>query len=157
MKKVADFLGIISWVVAMIVVISQFSQLPEEVPSHYNFKGEVDSWADKSFIFFLPSIGIALWLFMLLFEKRPKFINMPNFKADASEEQRVNMSRMANVVKNELLIFMSWMTVQSVYISINGATSTGMWDIAVFIIVLFGTITYYSLKNKKILSEIKVK
>lgn len=157
MKKAANFLGIISWGMALIVVISQFSQLPEEVPSHYNFKGEVDSWANKWFIFFLPTIGIALWLFMLLFEKRPEFINMPNFKKDASEEQRINMSRMANLVKNELLIFMSWMTVQSVYVSINGITSTGMWDLAVFIVILFSTIAYYSSKNKKILSEIKMK
>jgi len=44
-----------------------WSQLPELVPIHFNFRGEVDRWGPKwKNAFLLPAIGVGIYLSMLI-------------------------------------------------------------------------------------------
>lgn len=39
-----------------------YTSLPEEIPIHFNLKGEADNFADRSTIWFLPIFGLLLIL-----------------------------------------------------------------------------------------------
>lgn len=44
-----------------------YSQLPERVPTHWNFQGEVDGWTDRfPGAFLLPAIALGVWLLLLV-------------------------------------------------------------------------------------------
>lgn len=151
MRKAMNYIGFLAWAISLVMTIIYFPQLPNEVPSHYDFRGEADSWANKWFIFFIPTISIGLWLLMGQLEKYPQFINMPGFKVDsASPRQIANMKEMAYVMRFAIVLFLSWMTIQVVLQAVDGRNDLGIWGFVLFISILIVTIFYYGLKNKKL-------
>ena len=42
-----------------------YNSLPQEVPIHFNWKGEADDWADKTMLFLLPA-GLCLFIYFLM-------------------------------------------------------------------------------------------
>lgn len=58
-----EILPIALILIAFFAGIYLYSQLPERIPSHWNIRGEIDSWAGKNFgIFFIPVITLAIYL-----------------------------------------------------------------------------------------------
>ncbi|MFH1841464.1 MAG: SdpI family protein [Candidatus Nealsonbacteria bacterium] len=61
-----EFLPIFLIILAFIVGFYLYPQLPEKIPSHWNAKGEIDSWSNRNFgVLFFPGITLAVYLFML--------------------------------------------------------------------------------------------
>lgn len=53
-------------VLAFIVGLILYPQLPEQIPSHWNARGEVDAFSGKNFsVFFFPSITLGVYLLMI--------------------------------------------------------------------------------------------
>lgn len=42
-----------------------YNSLPQEVPIHFNWKGEADDWADKTMLILLPA-GLGLFIYFLM-------------------------------------------------------------------------------------------
>ncbi len=68
-------------VLAYIIGISAYSCLPDVMPSHWNIKGEVDSWTSKNFaVFFFPSLALGIYILMLFIPRiDPLRKNYPKF------------------------------------------------------------------------------
>ena len=50
-----------------IYLASIYNSLPQEVPIHFNWKGEADDWADKTMLFLLPAgLGLLIYFLMLI-------------------------------------------------------------------------------------------
>ena len=50
-----------------IYLVAIYNSLPQEVPIHFNFKGEADDWTDKTMLFLLPAgLGLFIYFLMLL-------------------------------------------------------------------------------------------
>jgi uncharacterized membrane protein len=87
-------------------LLMEWSSLPNRVPMHYDFFGEVDKWGSKGIIFLHPIIGAVLWIGPTILEKFP---HVYNYIVDLTEEnierQYKNGRIMINVIKNEILIY----------------------------------------------------
>lgn len=46
-----------------------YSYLPNEVPSHWNIKGDIDKYQSKEFVFFTASLPLLLYVFMIIVPK----------------------------------------------------------------------------------------
>lgn len=53
----------------LIITVTAFPFLPEEIPAHYNFAGEVDRWGSKYETLIFPLCIVGIGLFMLLMAK----------------------------------------------------------------------------------------
>ncbi len=52
-------------VFAFIIGLVLYPELPEQIPSHWNARGEVDAWSGKTFgVLFLPAIALGVYLLM---------------------------------------------------------------------------------------------
>lgn len=51
--------------------------LPEMVPMHFNFLGEVDSYSSRWVILVLPLMGLAMYGFFRLIDRAPETFNYP--------------------------------------------------------------------------------
>lgn len=52
-------------ILVFIISIILFPQLPEKVPSHWNSRGEIDSWAGRGFtVIFFPILILGIYLLM---------------------------------------------------------------------------------------------
>lgn len=69
MKNKITFKTISYFVLALfplVIVLILYSSLPERIPIHYNFSGEIDSWGGKFGCFTFPIITIAFALILQL-------------------------------------------------------------------------------------------
>ncbi len=54
-------LAVLCFLFTLIFVIVKYPSLPDLLPSHYNFRGEIDGWSAKSGVaFFPPIIGFIM-------------------------------------------------------------------------------------------------
>lgn len=151
MRKSFNSIAICLWLISIIYLVFNFSAIPQEVPTHYNISGEIDSWGDKTFIFFFPVLGIALWLLLQQIEKRPQFINMPGYNFEQSNTlQRESMMALTGILKNIMLVFFSFMSVVETANSLGHRLNTTPWDIITFTLVIILVVIYYYFKNKKL-------
>ena len=148
--KFFNKITLIVFVFTIIFTAIQFPNLPSEVPSHYNIMGEADAWANKWFIFFIPLLGFGLWLLLGQVEKFPEFINMPNGGEPLNKEQLKNSVVLMYMIRNEVLLFMSLLTLKEVFTAIGYQINLGVWEFVIFIVVMTGTIMWYIVKNKQL-------
>lgn len=69
------------------LLMQYWSDLPERLPMHYNFRGEPDSYGSKASILFLPLIGVALFVMMTFVALNPQSMNLPVKVTDENREQ----------------------------------------------------------------------
>ena len=62
----------------MLLGIALYSDLPDQVPTHWGFDGEINSWSGKNTVVFFMPIGMALLSILVQFmlENDPKKSNM---------------------------------------------------------------------------------
>lgn len=75
LMSVAGIMALVSWAVAFYY----WSKLPGTIPTHFDFSGAPDAWADKSifYVFMMPFIQLLMFgSFLFLYEK-PQYSDMP--------------------------------------------------------------------------------
>lgn len=56
-------------------VAFMYQQLPQVVPMHFNFSGEIDGWGGKGSVWFLPAISLFMWVLLFILSDRPELHN----------------------------------------------------------------------------------
>jgi uncharacterized membrane protein len=83
--------------------------LPARVPTHFDAAGNANAWAPPSTLWFLPVIGVALYLFITLISLLPTRIRSA---ANLSPESRARMEalthQMVAWIKLELICLFAW-------------------------------------------------
>lgn len=74
-------------VLQVYLIIQYWPDLPERLPTHYNFRGEPDDYGSKTSILFLPLIGLGLFVMMTFVALNPHTMNMPVRVTDENREQ----------------------------------------------------------------------
>ncbi|MBR5343753.1 MAG: DUF1648 domain-containing protein [Oscillospiraceae bacterium] len=71
-------LGIVSPVLligAIVFILIRWPQLPEQIPSHYNFAGEVDGYSGRGMLLLMPILGLVMDAVLVLAGRFPKSWN----------------------------------------------------------------------------------
>lgn len=88
-----DVIGYSAYIGSIILLITIWSSLPDEVPAHYNALGEVNRWGNKYELLILPIVGGFLLLMMQLLEKFPEAHNYPSRFNESNAAQFYLVSR----------------------------------------------------------------
>ena len=129
-----------------VYLILNWSGLPARVPAHYNAAGQIDRWASKSELWFLPIVGWILYIGITVIERFPRVWNTG---VTVTEENRDRVYRtLKNLIETIKLIIISVFTL----LNINSilATELPIWFLSVFLILIFGTILLFIRKLLKI-------
>jgi len=143
-ERMIDAAAILFASSALLLAFYYYSSLPDQVPSHFNYKGEVDGHGSKNFIFLLPVLAIAMALGFIYLAGFPnKFNYLKKITPDnaAYEYHRTRfMVRVLNVFTSLLLFVITWETIQGA----RGAASnlSGLFWVAV-VAVLVGPLAVY--------------
>lgn len=114
------------------LLLQYWSDLPERLPMHYNFRGEPDSYGSKLSILFLPLIGVGLFVMMTFVAMNPQSMNLPVKVTDENREQvyaqGVRFVHVLRLLISVLFAYLLW-----------GTISVGMgWESKLDNRVLFG-------------------
>ena len=134
-----ETVGLLLLVGMIVFVYTQWNQVPQQVPMHYNAMGEIDSWGSKYGILFLPAISILLYAFITVVSFFPQIWNVPVQVTDENKET-VYLST------KDLLIFIK-VEILASFFYVNYHTITAqplpIAYLPVFMIVIFGTIIFF--------------
>ena len=98
----------VSWVVLVIYLAFAayaYNVLPDTIPAHFNFKGEVDAEGSKASFFILPLVGVATFLLLTVIGRHPHLFNYSvEITEENAEFQYRNAMQMMRVLKLVMIL-----------------------------------------------------
>lgn len=148
---VRDIIGYFSFFAAIIFLLIVWRDLPDQVPAHFNFKGEVDRYGAKFELLILPGISLFLLVLMQTFEKYPEMHNYPERLNESNAEQfYLNSRKMVNQLKNISLILFALIMFESASIALGWGGGFGGWFLPITLIPMAISIVWGMVKQRKI-------
>ncbi len=104
-KALAIFnvLGVISLIA---IPVYFYADLPDQVPIHFNFKGEPDNWSGKKMVFFMPLIGTFLCGLLYYLKDKPDLYNYPVPVTEENKAQLFEIGKQMILVLNVLIVLL---------------------------------------------------
>jgi uncharacterized membrane protein len=125
-----------------------FTNLPDSIPTHFNFEGQVDGNGGKNGILIFPGMGLFIYLLFtgiilaLASVHDPKtMINLPDsvksrITPEKAELLRVLIVRTLFVLKLTIMSLNAFLVYGSVEIALNQWSSLGYWPMLFLVPVL---------------------
>ncbi|MDR6716437.1 MULTISPECIES: DUF1648 domain-containing protein [Paenibacillus] len=147
---VLDITTFMLFIIFTLYFTQQWMTLPNELPIHFNMKGEPDGWGGKWVVWIPLIIGLILWIGLSTLEKYPHTYNYLNLNLDNAERQYTNARIMVNVMKAEITLFFMYISWMILGFSSEKEANNGWLPIVIFIIVLFGSIAFFIYRSFKL-------
>ena len=152
-EKMLDIVSILLIIINLVYLVSVWNTLPEQVPIHFNAKGEVDGWGGRAVIWLLPIISFFLWFGMTIMERVPHLFNYPiEITEKNAVFQYTNARMMSMFLKVEIILFFLYTSWESVHIAKGYEGVLGMAELPILLILILGSITFFvtrSIRNAK--------
>jgi len=150
--KLLEFTGVVLLIALWIWVWTSYKDLPNEIPTHYNFKGEADNFGGKATIFLLPAIATFLFVVMSIVNRYPHYFN---YLTKITEDNALHQYTIATQMIRTLKTVIVWIFGILAYKTIryDGSDSGfGAWTLMILLGSVFITLiwfTYLLVRNKK--------
>lgn len=134
--RIAEVLAVLILLAATIFVLISWNSLPEQIPSHYDFKGQVDAYGGRGSLIFAVVMGWVLVLSMIVISRFPSIWNtgIERIPANAAVVNRI-IKDMLNVLEVGMAILFSYMLIVPAM-----GIAMGLWFMPAFLTSIFGTI-----------------
>jgi len=148
--NILDIVGLLGILVMIGLAGYYYNALPDEIPRHYNFKGEPDAWGNKSSIWTMPMIGILLFVLLFFINKIPHQFNYPMKitmdNAEMEYRRATRMVRYINLGIALLFLYITWKTIQT---ALGNSEGLGSSLIIIIFLAVAGLLGYAVEKTKK--------
>ena len=151
-EKVNKFFDIIGLILVLALVIMTFiywRKAPDIIPTHYNFKGEIDAYGSKNTVFILLPIVLITYIGIAVLSKFPQVYNYPiEINPRNKEKQYLMASTFIRVLNVETIAIFFY-----IQMSIVGAMSNdkglSIAFLPISLFIMFGSIGFYIYKAVK--------
>lgn len=115
-----------------------WKHLPDKVPVHYGFSGEVNRWGSKWELVILPLISIMLYIFMRGLGKYPHIHNYPIkiTEENAKDAYRISRSLMF-VLGDIILIVFTIIFINSIVVALGWSEGLGFYLLPLLLLGTF--------------------
>lgn len=117
-----------------------YSQLPEEIPIHFNAAGDADDFGKKSTIWLLPILNLVNLLIIFAITSGAKY--MP--------KQKKQPPLFAEIVTLYVLILTTYIGVANVLIAIGTMNTLGTWFLPFVIVLTVLLVGYLIFEQRKL-------
>ena len=134
--RISDVLAVLILLAATIFVLISWKDMPDQIPSHYDFKGQVDAYGGRGILIFTMVMGWVLVLSMIVISR------FPSIWSTGVERTPTNAAVVNRIIKDMLNVLEVGMAILFSYMMIVPAMgiAMGVWFMPVFLIIIFGTI-----------------
>lgn len=127
-------------------LIINWSNIGDNVASHYNSVGQIDSWGSKSSLIILPIIAIMVNISMSGILFCPQALNIPVKITEENYVKVYDLTRdLMNFTKTSISILFLYITIMSA----NGR-SLGIWFLPICLALVFIPMVIYYIKVRKL-------
>jgi len=141
-----------------ILIKTKWNELPDQIPSHFNCKGEIDGKSKKGMLYLLPCVSIFITITIISINFTPeKYVRVNTVKVkneELSKEAKRKIFSVSNFLTAIILlitnIFINYTLVCSINIKNINVYALILYLISIgFIIgILFFVIKYYAKQTK---------
>ncbi len=152
---------IVGWgfiILIWVLTITNYSNLPETIPTHYNGAGQADGLGGKATILTLPLIATILFIGLTVLNKFPHVFNYPTeITQDNAFRQYIYATRLIRYLK-VIIVFVFGLIEFKTIQNANGETDgLGVWFLPLTIGVIFLPMIYFILNHSSLNNDKKPK
>ncbi|WP_299224736.1 DUF1648 domain-containing protein [uncultured Psychroserpens sp.] len=113
---ILDLISLTLYILMLGYIILNYSQLPETIPTHFNASGEADGFGNKSTIWLLPALGIAIGIGLILINKMP---HLHNYMVNITEDNALKNYRFSTRIVRVINFFLAVLFLVIAYMMIE--------------------------------------
>ena len=150
LENTLTVLSVLGLLFGFYLLLRFLPMLPDRIPIHYNFTGQIDGWGSKNSLIILPGIAFVIFVVFTILERFPQIYNFPFPITERNVRTQYVLSRgLIGWLKFEIVLFfiyIEWKTIQAALGIIKGL---GPEFVIIFIGTIMATITIYFIKMYK--------
>lgn len=136
------------WMVVAVnvfLVLGVYADLPETIPTHFNFQGRVDGYGHKSALWAIPMLSAGLYLAMGLIatKLKPWLMNYPVKVTEENAPKLYSLALRMLAVMNFCFVMAFLITTGIILLKIKGWIDAGDIQILVGLWILNGMVPLY--------------
>ena len=129
-----DYICISLIACTLVYIFIKYSELPDQIPIHFNGKGEADSYGGKGSLWMLPIVSIFLYALLTIAAKYPHTFNyIVKITEENAEKQYMIAIEMMVLLKLGIILFFSYFTYREIQIAMSGHGGLGIASTIFFI------------------------
>lgn len=141
-QRIMHILTGLVFIAMWVYIILVWGDLPDRIPTHYSFAGEVDGWGSKASILLLPVIGTVMLPLLIAVEFFPQTWNT------GVQVTPLNQAFVYRTLKNmlatlELAIVLTFGIVD--YFILQGVNMP-VWILPVMLLLIMGPIVFFLIR-----------
>lgn len=144
--KLLEILCLVMLVGLTLYLVIGWDSLPDRIPAHYDWEGNIDRWGSKGELLITPIMSWLLYLMITGFEQIPEKWNTG---VQVTEENKVRVYRVLRYMLKSLKFIMvadfTYLTVNS----IMGRPLSG-WFTVIVLGVVFGDLIFWLVKLARV-------
>lgn len=117
---IMNIIGVLALLGSTLFVIIMWSQIPDQIPTHYNFAGEADGYGGKGSLIFMMVLAWFVFILITVLMRFPNTWNMP-VKVTAD-----NKARLYSITRAMLEVVKMLTSLLFAVMLINAAIATPM-------------------------------
>jgi len=129
-----------------IYVLVRWSSLPEKLPGHYNFAGEIDRWGSRGELLSAPVVMLVLFILLSVAERFPRIWNT------GMEVTEQNRERVYTLIRH--LLTSSKLLMVAIFSCITlcsaAAQPLSPWFLPLTIVAILGLLAFYIVRLVRI-------
>jgi uncharacterized membrane protein len=154
LKPIDHYINVLSWVllvVLLVIPLAYWTELPNSLPTHFNFRGTPDCFGTKVSVWTLPILGTVLLSLLSLLNKVPHLFNYPVeiTMQNASRLYALGI-RMMGLIKLVLVVWLNAINFKSIQIGLGKTHELGSGYMPVFVCILLFLIVIFMVKSKRL-------
>ena len=139
-----EIISIAGVILSIILLISQWSAIPDTIPIHFNLVGKSDRMGSKLTLLLFPAIGLVNYILLTVINRFPNTFNYP---WPITEENYARQYQIAQNLLKWLKLEMVWLFTFIEWQTVRVATGKSLllnagWLVAIIGIII-GSVGYY--------------
>ena len=136
LRTLLEGISITSLALLILIPAWYYFDLPAEIPTHFNSRGQVDAYGHKATLWILPLIGVFMYGLLTILVRNPAHYNYP---VKITEENAAAQYRLAVFLMDSMKALIMAMFAYLVFAMVDGAR-TGASNIGLPVWIFLGAI-----------------
>lgn len=139
---IMEALGLVMLIGTPLYLVIRWPSIPDKLPMHYNFAGEIDRWGGKGEVLFLV---VMVWILYLMISLVEHFPSVWNTGVQVTPENRMRVYRTLKYMVKTLKIAMTLVFTFLIFNTVAGTPLPG-WFSAVYVILIIGDLAFWLIR-----------
>ncbi|MBV5314103.1 MAG: DUF1648 domain-containing protein [Prolixibacteraceae bacterium] len=147
LDKVVDLAGWLVLAGLWLMILLNYADLPETIPTHFDAAGKADDYGSKSTIFMLPVIATILYAGMTRLNLFPHIFNFPTkITTENALGQYTNSTQMMRYVKLVIVFLFTIIVFKTMQTATGKSDGLGIWFLPLVLVLALAPFVVYLLR-----------